>query len=188
MSIIIGLCEQIVQRLTASGSPIARYLLPGISERGIREVEAKLPFVFPDAIVEMYKWHNGTELVAGTTFYPWWVFDTITESTERYKILIAPQNGIWAETGFNIFSSSDISALLGLFVRTHQRSTERSSASNILGIMEWSSLVWRRFFGLYLQPMTTVPSSWRAHGELDEKPKAFAKLARKFNPGITRWG
>src|SRR5882724_10424575 len=80
VSIIRELCEQIVRHLDAIGFPLSKFLLPGFSDEEIRKVQATLPFVFPSSLVEMYKWHNGTELVAGTCFFPWWTFDKITES------------------------------------------------------------------------------------------------------------
>ncbi|HTX79225.1 MAG TPA: SMI1/KNR4 family protein [Longilinea sp.] len=52
--------NQILDWHTKLGSPLAKYLLPGLSKSEIRKKVAALPFAMPDEFIELYTWRNGT--------------------------------------------------------------------------------------------------------------------------------
>ena len=200
MSQIADLCDQIVERLSALGSPIAKLLQPGITESLIQEIQASLPFVFPDAAVEMYKWRNGTEPVEGSTLFPGWGFDTIAESVERYKILATPNDGIWNDHWFPLFSSSDISSIGIVCDDQPSADGEIVTYEYMLGDeVEFESLeamlktVLKAFdTGVYYlddQGLLEVgESTYDDQGRLiNVDMSKFNEIARHFNPGLKRY-
>lgn len=134
----------------------------------------------------MYKWHNGTELVAGTTFFPWWVFDTITESVERYKVLVAPGNDLWKDKWFPFLSSSDISSIGISCGDTLREDGEIVCFEYAVGTrIEFASLeaMLRTILAAYEAKAIFLASD----GELERDDEAFRDIARRFNPGISHW-
>jgi hypothetical protein len=185
MSTIADLCEKIVGQLTAMGSPVANFLHPGLSNQDIQGVQASLPFVFPISVVEMYKWRNGTALVPGSTFFPWWVFDTIAESVERYNVLSAPRDELWNDHWFPIFSASDVSSIGICCKNSPKEDGEIYCFEYSLGTqIEFITLeaMLRTILAAYETGAIFLTS-----GGLEQDDDAFARLARQFNPGIQRW-
>lgn len=94
MSRIVILCESIVGHLASIGSPIGKLLLPLTSDQ-LKLLEGDLPLVLPLSCLEMYTWHNGTELLQGSTFFPWWIFElnwrehsAISDTTYCWTIVV----------------------------------------------------------------------------------------------------
>ena len=52
--------DQILDRHTKIGSPLAQHLQPGLRIDQIRAKIADLPFKMPEEFVELYAWRNGT--------------------------------------------------------------------------------------------------------------------------------
>ncbi len=188
MKDISKLCEKIVAHLTAMGSPIDELLHPGIQGKEMQNVAQSLPFVFPASVSEMYQWHNGTELVAGSVFFPWWTFDTVIESLERYRILSAadPNKKIWANNWFPFLSGSDISSI-GIACGT----SARKDAEIIW--FEYTVGVQTGFLSLEIMLKTLIASYESGaffmgiDGEIDCNTREFSKIARRFNPGVRLW-
>lgn len=188
MAFIAQLCDDIVAELTAIGSPIATMLLPGLPEADIRKEELHLPFVFPTSLIEMYKWRNGTDsqFETGTSFFPWWTFDGLPESVERYKELAAPQDEHWDAKWFPIFSSSDVS--------TYGICCQDTPADDG-EIVHFEYLTGSRVEFVSLEAMLqTILEAYKggviflgSDNEIDVDDEAFAAIARQHNPGVKRW-
>lgn len=188
MSLITQTCERIVAKLTALGSPIAELLEPGLTDQDLQAIETTLPFVFPDSVREMYKWHNGTPLVDGTTFFPYWGFDTIAESLGRYKVLAAPDpdRTWWTDRWFPIFSASDISSVGIVCGDSAQKDGEIVRFEYMLG-----TEVAHDSLEAMLQTILEAYESGIIFAdeelELDYDGKAFARIALKYSPGVKMW-
>jgi hypothetical protein len=89
MSQIRDLCNEIIKHLTRLGLDTERNLLPGLSERRIRELSAGLPFVLPRSVIDLYKWSEGVQPRAGigNSFFPGYGMDAFTEMVAMYSEL-----------------------------------------------------------------------------------------------------
>lgn len=186
MSVIPALCEEIVDCLTAIGSPIGDFLQPGLTDQQILRVQSRLPFQFPTAIMDMYKWHNGTKSEKGTTFFPWWGFLPLSDAYDRYRMLSTPNDGHWPSHWFPIFSASDISSIGVSCIDTQAEDCEIVCYEYTAGAQtEFSSLE-----GM----LRTILEAYKAgvifmggDGELDQNDDGFAEIARRMNPEVKRW-
>jgi hypothetical protein len=61
MNNLIGLIQRLISFRREIGYPIDNIFLPGLSREYILEKTAQYPFYFPDELVELYMWHNGTK-------------------------------------------------------------------------------------------------------------------------------
>jgi hypothetical protein len=187
MSRIVTLCDGIVSQLTAKGSPIAQLLKPGLALSELHELEGGLPFVLPSSCVEMYTWHNGTELVSGSTFFPWWVFDAITESVDRYRILATGEDDVWDSTWFPLFSASDISSI-GIACESSR------TPDGPIHRFEYLCGSFQEYLSLETMLETILVACERGiifwdekERELDQDDEGFARVASGLNPGLDRW-
>jgi cell wall assembly regulator SMI1 len=180
-------CDGIVAQLTALGSCIEQLLQPGASAKRIREAEGMFSFAFPTSLVEMYKWRNGTRLVEGSAFFPWWVFDSLEESLGRYETFKnASDEKTWKANWFPVFSASDVSSI-GIVC-----SPSRAADAEIVWF-EYTLGTEVAFVSLEAM-LVTISRAYQVgaifmtdSGEIDLNDSAFAKIARKHNPGVTRW-
>lgn len=190
------LCEQIVEQLTSIGYPISEYLLPGLSEAEIQRVEAKLPFMFPHSLIDMYKWHNGTPIVggdvaAGRWFFPGWSFDTLDESSTRYTVLSTPTECevvLWRANWFPVFSGSDISSYGICCDKIRREDGEMVHLEYTAGIatpVEYVSLeaLLKTLLAAYKERVIFIGID----GELDYDRGAYSEIWKQVNPGLTRF-
>ena len=59
MSTIVTLCERLADAHEAKGIPVRSTLQPGLSREYVLAQTTALGFSLPDAVVEIYAWHNG---------------------------------------------------------------------------------------------------------------------------------
>jgi hypothetical protein len=183
------LCDEILDQMARIGYPI--YLHPGISLAELRGFEADLPFAFPAALVDMYQWRNGTSIVntggPGSCFFPWWCFDAVAESVERYRILAGPMPievgaTFWRADWFPIFSGSDISSI---GIRCKPVEAEDGE------IICYDHTAETRVAYVSLRAMLqTICAAYKAGviflgttGELDFDQAGYFQIAKSFNPG-----
>jgi hypothetical protein len=57
----IDLIQQIIVFRRDIGFPIDNIFLPGLSREYILEQTLNYPFYFPDELIDLYTWHNGTK-------------------------------------------------------------------------------------------------------------------------------
>jgi hypothetical protein len=89
MSAIRDLCERIVKHATALGLKTEESMLPGLSEKKIRSLTAKLPFILPRSVIELYKWSAGqkSDCGIGCDFIPGYGMDSLPGMLEMYRLL-----------------------------------------------------------------------------------------------------
>lgn len=187
MSRIVILCESIVGHLASIGSPIGKLLRPPLTSDQLKLLEGDLPLVLPLSCLEMYTWHNGTELLQGSTFFPWWVFDQIGESIQRYRTLLTAGQSSWNVDWFPLFSASDISAI-GIQCGKCQESDGSIYCFDYLGES-------RKEFDSLESMLETILVACKEGGifwnvkeaELDIDEKAFARVAARLNPDCPKW-
>ncbi len=89
MSQIGDLCDQILKHLTRLGLHTERNMLPGLSEKKVRELTAGLPFVLPRSVIDLYGWSEGLQPRAGirNDFLPGYGMEALPEMVEMYREL-----------------------------------------------------------------------------------------------------
>jgi hypothetical protein len=186
MAQISDLCDRIIAKLSALGSPIVSLLQPGLSDQQIQQALASSQFALPEALVAMYKWKNGTQIAVGATFFPWWTFDTISESVERYKVLSAPNDGLWNDRLFPVFSASDVSSIGILCADVPAADGAIYCFEYTLGTEpEYDSLeaMLRTILDAYENNVIFMNND----GNLDYDESRYAEIARQNNPQTKRW-
>jgi hypothetical protein len=60
MDNLIARIQHLIDFRREIGQPIDQHFLPGLSRAYIQEKTSQYPFYFPEALIELYEWHNGT--------------------------------------------------------------------------------------------------------------------------------
>lgn len=185
MSNISLICDNIVARLTDLGSPIAALLMPGATLPEIAEVEQSLGISLPDSAREMYLWRNGTKLEQGACLFPWWTFDSLEESHQRYQVLVRDPIS-WSRSLFPLFSSSDISSIGILCGNLPVQDAQIECYEHSLGrSLEYENIA--SMLNTILSALEAGVITVTATGDLDYDKVEFARIAQKLNPDVAKW-
>lgn len=168
------------------GHRLSQHLLPPIDAGIIEAFETDACIHLPASLLSMYKWHNGCELVAGISLFPWWMFDSFEESSERYRVLTSPGDKVWDKNWFSFLSSSDISSI-GVVCSSQRVMDGLIVKYDYLGETDL-------MFSSIESMLITLIEGYRhdvlfvgADMEVDYNEMEFRKIAMLHNPGIKMW-
>jgi hypothetical protein len=159
---------------------------PGLSETVIHNMTSSLPFRFPKALVEMYRWHNGIQ----ADFFPGFGFESLEKSLDIYQLLANEDDGRRftddAVHWFPIFRSSGADFYCVLCAVASLDDSEVLHDHNELGVSA-------AFVNLecMLQTLLECYSCGRFYVDNQGYPTIdvgqLKKVAANNNPGIKRW-
>src|SRR5690242_14966251 len=90
MTHIPELFERVLHWHRTKNRAVPRDFRPGLTDAEIDKELSSLPFVFPDSVRDLYKWHDGMDLVddpADTTFFEnLWMFP-LERSVGVYRVM-----------------------------------------------------------------------------------------------------
>jgi len=110
--------DSVFAQMKISKRPVVNYLQPGLSREYLLNATNELPDTFPDELVEMYLWKNGThissELITDQVcFFPGYYFLSIEDALYEYTQLISISNCPdiiedikWNKYWFPVFSNA----------------------------------------------------------------------------------
>jgi hypothetical protein len=61
MSNLVARIQKLIDCRRAVGQPIDHHFLPGLSRDYLQEKISQYPFYFPEELIALYTWHNGTQ-------------------------------------------------------------------------------------------------------------------------------
>ena len=182
--------DRVLDHLERLGRATPGLIRPGIALEQLDAFEARLPFLLPEEVRQLYLWRNGTRVEEGDQldalqFFPGFYFPSLEEAIATFfERQDAPQ---WEPGWFPVFMDG-----AGDFYLAVCDKDQRKATTEILGflhgepeqIVEYESL----------DAMTKVLEACYAEGaffvdddtlEIDDD--LHRAIANRFNPGIEEW-
>lgn len=182
--------DRIVQFLTRLGRATPALLQPGLSSVDIRAWEARLPFLLPLELEQLYRWRNGTRVNEGDQldtvyFFPGFYLLSLEEAVEIFmERRDAPQ---WREGWFPVFADGGGDFYPALC------SDEKKETAEIIGFIhgepqqpvEYESLtaMIKTIDACYAEGAFFVSED----NTLEIDDDLHREIAHRFNPEIPEW-
>lgn len=183
--------DRIVGHLERLGRATPGLLRPSIAREDLDAYEARLPFLLPEEVRQLYFWRDGTRVEEGDQFdilhfFPGFYFPSLEEAVTTYfERQDAPQ---WGTGWFPVFMDGAGDFYLAVCERDRRKAT-----TEIIGFLhgEPEQIVEYEC----LDAMTKVLDACYAEGAffvdendtLEMDDDLHREIANRFNPGLEEW-
>ena len=179
--------DSILAKAAAKGWHVEEFLNAGADEAYIRDSASEAGLAFPEQLVELYGWRNGTRMKEGDDmdvrhFFPGFVFLALEDAIASYNA--AEDDSRWSSSWFPVFgngggdfyavacdeSSPDFGAVVGFIADEAEQPIEFESVSSLVKTIRDCFLGNAYFVS--------------GKGFLEANERSAAATAKKHNPSL----